>query len=65
MVNYSKDPQELREYEVADFDDEDYMDIHNEETKEINIGMYFKLKVDLTHAVWLWNIARNQKPFVV
>ncbi|KAK1408105.1 hypothetical protein QVD17_39738 [Tagetes erecta] len=64
-VTYSEDPQELRHYEAADFDDEDYTNIWNEETKEICVGMYFKSKDDLTHAARLWNLARNCEPWVV
>ncbi|KAD4889160.1 hypothetical protein E3N88_21233 [Mikania micrantha] len=55
---------ELRDYEAADFDDDDEMDIWNEESREVRIGMYFRSKDERMHAVRLWNLDRNREWYV-
>ncbi|KAI3763400.1 hypothetical protein L1987_53857 [Smallanthus sonchifolius] len=53
VTNYSQDPEELREYEfeAADFDDEDDMDIWNDQSRQIRLGMYFRDMEELMGAV--------------
>ncbi|KAD3338467.1 hypothetical protein E3N88_33988 [Mikania micrantha] len=63
-LDHSIDPQELREYEAADFDDDDEMDIWNKESREVRIGMYFRSKDELMHGVRLWNLDRNRELIV-
>ncbi|KAL8256294.1 hypothetical protein R6Q59_031361 [Mikania micrantha] len=50
-MHHSHDPQELRDYEAVDLDDDDEIDIWNEESREVHIGMYFRSKDELMHAV--------------
>ncbi|KAD6120287.1 hypothetical protein E3N88_11558 [Mikania micrantha] len=55
---------ELRDCQLPDFDDEDYMDIWNPNANQIRVGMFFKTKEEVVCAVRQWNVACNREIIV-
>ncbi|KAD7477495.1 hypothetical protein E3N88_00631 [Mikania micrantha] len=56
--------EELNDYGLPDFDEEEDMDIWNEDSNELRLGMYFNSKNDVIYAVRRWNVSCNREIYV-
>ncbi|KAD6119519.1 hypothetical protein E3N88_10790 [Mikania micrantha] len=56
--------EESDDYVLPDFDDEDHMDVWNEDSNEIRLGMCFNSKNDVMYAVRRWNVGCNREIYV-
>ncbi|KAD7477039.1 hypothetical protein E3N88_00175 [Mikania micrantha] len=56
--------EELNDYILPNFDDEDHMDVWNEDSNKICLGMYFNSKNVVMYAIRRWNVGCNREIYV-
>ncbi|KAD6119021.1 hypothetical protein E3N88_10292 [Mikania micrantha] len=63
-VDLNDEVEELNDYGLPDFDEDEDMDIRNEDSSELRLGMYFNSKNDVIYAVRRWNISCNREIYM-